>query len=311
MVTNRSVSGRVVKVSGRLFHVKTDDGLVICSVRQTVKDTAEHELSPVVVGDIVNVTVDEVAPSEGEQRHGVIESVIPRKTRFIKRKSGLRKEKTQVVVSNIDQMIIVASVRNPAFKMRLIDRFIIAAYQGEMKPVLIVNKTDLNHTLDLDRIKSIYRTVNVTVLEVSAVSGNGVSDLRDILKGNESVFVGQSGVGKSSLLNAIQPGLSLKIGVVSGKTGKGKHTTTVVELFPLDIGGFIVDTPGLRALGLTKLDRNHVDMFYDEIQEASTRCRFSDCSHVEEPGCAVKEAVDRGEIFRERYESYIRILEDL
>ena len=299
------LTGRVIKVAGRLYHVKTKDEIVICSVRKSVKDKAEYKLSPVVVGDIVEIETDVAGAN------GVITSVKPRKTLFLKRKAGIKKEKKQVITANIDQMIIVSSVKTPAFKIRLIDRFVITALQGGMKPAIVVNKTDLKHTVDLNRIENIYRSCGIDLIFASTVTHEGINRLKSILKDKQSVFVGQSGTGKSSLLNCVQPGLKLKTGKISEKTGKGKHITTVVELFPLDSGGFVVDTPGLRALGLIKLNKENVNQFYEEILRASHECRFSDCRHKNEPGCAVKAAVKKGTIFAERYESYIRILDDI
>jgi ribosome biogenesis GTPase len=304
------LTGRVIKITGLLYHVKMPDETVLCSVRRSVKDKAEFELSPVVVGDIVKVDVDPNPPSEGEQHAGVITEVEPRKTYFSKKKTTLKTEKQQLIAANIDQIIVVASVKSPAFKMRLIDRFVITAMQGGVEQVVVVNKIDLKHDIDLKKIEKIYDSVGIEVIPTSARQGLGLDKLQEALKDKESVFVGQSGAGKSSLLNAIQPGLKLRTGDVSEKTGKGKHVTTVVELFPLDFGGYVVDTPGLRALGLIGLHKRDIEQFYDEISETSRKCRFSDCRHKDEPDCAVKAAVDRGDIYAERYESYIRILAD-
>lgn len=305
------MTGRVIKITGLTYHVKLTDEIVLCSVRGSVKEKAEFELSPVVVGDDVKVIVDELPPSESELRTGVITEVLPRRTHFAKKKTTLKKEREQIIAANIDQMIIVAAVKKPPFRMRLIDRFIITAQQGGMKPVVVINKVDLKHTIDLERAKEIYNSVGIELLTTSALKMQGTERLKEVLKDRESVFVGQSGAGKSSLLNAIQPGLKLRTGGISSKSGKGKHTTTVVELFPLEFGGFVVDTPGLRALGLAQLDKWSVDQFYSEIFEASQGCRFSDCRHKNEPDCAVKKAVEDGSIFPERYKSYMKIFDDI
>ncbi len=302
--------GRVIKTVGPYYHVRVDGETIICSVRKSVKDSAEIELSPVVVGDMVSLDVDATPPSEGELRTGVITEVKPRRTVFLKRRARFRYEKSQAIVANIDQMVVVGAVKKPQFKIRLIDRFLIAARQGGMTPLIVINKVDLEHDLDIDRIRTIYSSIDIDAVSVSAKVGLYVDTVKKRLKDRESVFVGQSGVGKSSLLNAVQPGLSLKVGDVSGKTGKGVHTTTAIELFPLDFGGYVVDTPGLRALGLTNLERANINRFYAEIAEAAEACKFNDCSHRSEPGCAVKDAVEHGRIFPERYESYLRILED-
>lgn len=305
------MTGRVIKIAGLTYHVKLSDEIVLCSVRGSVKENAEFELSPVVVGDDVKVIVDELPPSESELRTGVITEVRPRRTYFAKKKTTLKKEREQLIAANVDKMIIVAAVKEPPFRMRLIDRFVIAAQQGGVEPVVVVNKIDLDYDIDLRRISKIYESVAIKLIATSAKEPKGIDDLCAVLKDSESLFVGQSGTGKSSLLNAVQPGLKLRTGEISDKSGKGRHTTTVVELFPLDFGGYVVDTPGLRALGLTKLDKWNVDQYFEEIFQASHECRFSDCRHRDEPDCAVKKGVEEGKIFRERYESYIKILEDL
>jgi len=302
--------GRVIRTVGPNYIVLINGESIVCSVRKSVKESAEIELSPVIVGDQVEIEIDEITPSEGKLRTGVITEVKPRQTVFLKRRARFKYEKAQAVVANIDQMIIVGAVKEPQFKMRLIDRFLIAAQQGGMSPLIVINKIDLEHDLDINRIRTIYATIGVDVITASAKIGLDIDTVREKLRDRESVFVGQSGVGKSSLLNAIQPGFSLRVGDVSGKTGKGTHTTTNIELFPLDTGGYVVDTPGLRALGLTNLNRDNIDRFYAEISEAAHNCKFSDCTHRSEPSCAVKQAVKENRIFPERYESYLRILDD-
>lgn len=305
------MTGRVIKITGLTYHVKVPEETILCSVRQSVKDNAPFELSPVVVGDIVEIDIDPNPPSKTELRTGVITDVMQRRTCFYKRKTTLKTERVHLIAANIDQAVVVSSVKDPAFKMHLIDRFLVAAMQGGMQSVIVVNKIDLQHDTNLERAGMIYRSIGVRLILTSIRKLVGIDELREALKGKESVFVGQSGTGKSSLLNAIQPGLRLRTGSISGKTGKGRHTTSVVELFPLDFGGYVIDTPGLRALGLVTLRKRDLDKFFDEIAETSHRCRFSDCRHKDEPGCAVKLAVEQGEIFRERYQSYIRILEEM
>jgi ribosome biogenesis GTPase len=304
------MTGRVIKTVGPRFVAKTVEGLVICSVRRTIKDRAEYKLSPVVVGDSVALELDPVTGSGDQHLSGVITEVHSRKTLFFKRKSGLRENKTQVIAANVDQMIVVASVATPPLRIKLIDRFVIAAFQGGMDPVVVVNKADLEHEIDLERLRRIYETVGINLLCTSVNTGQGIDEFGRKLVDKESILVGQSGSGKSSLINAIQPGVVLRTGEVSWKSGKGKHTTTAIELIPLDVGGYVVDTPGLRALGLISLDKKSIDQYFADLRSFSGECRFSDCRHRDEPNCAVKAAVERGEIFRERYESYLRILDD-
>jgi ribosome biogenesis GTPase len=267
-----------------------------------------------VVGD--NVELEPVVDTDSEEElakkktHAVILSVDPRHSKFSRPKRG-KEEIEQIVAANIEQMLIITSVKQPQFKMGLIDRFLIAAHQGSLEPFIILNKIDLEHTLDINRLERIYRSIDVRMIAASATERIGMEQFREVLKDKRSIVVGQSGTGKSSLLNCVEKGLKLRVGEISSYSQKGTHTTTAVEMYPLSFGGYVVDTPGLKYLGLWDIEAEDLRYLYPEIARYSEECKFRDCLHKTEPGCAVKQALEDREIYPERYESYLKIVEEL
>ncbi len=297
------MTGRVIRSRGKFFTVLAEGLEYQCEVFGKAK--RDKGQSPVAVGDIVDFVPSVDGP-------GGIEKVHPRLTKFSRVRVGEELKGTeQVIVANVDQMVIVASVREPELKLRLVDRFIVAAFKGGLKPVVVINKIDLQHRHDLARIKTIYESVEVPIVQASCVSGVGIDELRKQLCDHESIFVGHSGTGKSSLLNSLQPGLAIRTAEVSETTTKGTHTTTNVELYALDSGGYVVDSPGLKVLGIWDLDRDELQIYFPEFEAYLGHCKFSRCSHLHEPECAVKQAVSEGRIFPERYESYERLYHSL
>jgi len=313
-MNDKTISGFVVRAHGRFFRVKARGRLLQCVVRDSVKAHAETKHSPVVVGDYVDLELlVDISPAQDDlpqKTHAVITSVHPRRTKFSRPKRG-KKGLEQVVAANIDRMIIMTSVAQPQFKQGIIDRFLIAAEKGGLAPVLVINKIDLKHNLNLDRLVQIYDSIDVPVVITSATKKMGIDKLALFLKDRLSMVVGQSGVGKSSLLNSLEEGLNLKVGEVSRATQEGVHTTAAVQMFPLSFGGYVVDTPGLRYLGLWDLKKSDLRNHFTEIAQYSENCRFRNCMHKAEPDCAVKKAVENGEIFPERYESYLEIFDEL
>ncbi len=304
----------MVRAHGRFFWVKTEDKLLQCAVRGTIKTQAEARLSPVVVGDYVDleplIDLESQADLDSRKPHAVIVNVHPRRTRFSRPKRG-REDMEQIVAANIEQMLIITSVARPQFKAGIIDRFLICASKGGLSPVVMMNKIDLKHDLDLDRLNRIYGSIDVPFITTSATDMIRIEDVISFLRNKISIVVGQSGVGKSSLLNVIEKDLNLKVGEISEVTQKGIHTTSSVRMYPLSLGGYVVDTPGLRYLGLWDLEMDDLWRHFPEIEARARDCRFRNCRHIAEPGCAVKAAVESGDIFTERYESYLKIFEEL
>lgn len=298
-----TMTGRVIRSRGRSFTIVADGKEYTCEVFGKAKRGQGHTV--VAVGDIVDFAPATDGP-------GGIEKVHPRVTKFSRVKVGEEVQGSeQVIVSNVDQMVIVVSVREPELKQHLIDRFMVAALKGGLRPLVVINKIDLQHSHDLKRIKRIYESVGAPVVESSGADGRGINELRELLKDHESIFVGHSGTGKSTLLNLLQPGLSIRTGEISSATAKGVHTTTSVELYPLDFGGYVVDSPGLKVLGLWDLEKDELQNYFPEFSDYLGKCKFRRCSHLHEPECAVRQAVSEGEIFSERFGSYGRIYQTL
>ena len=261
---------------------------------------------PVAVGDEVVVT-----PRDNEE--GVIEEILPRRTKFSRRYPGKRDAIEQIVVANADQVVIVLSTRLPDFNLRFLDRFLILAEVGEMDAVVCLNKIDLIDSAERQELRSIlsaYEQLGYPVIFTSINHSESIQAFRDALRDRFSVVVGASGVGKSSLLNAVQPGLGLRVGEVGLKTGKGRHTTTLVELFSLEFGGEVADTPGIREVGLWGVDTENLDLYFPEMEPYLGECKYTDCIHVSEPRCAITDAVNTGKISDVRYQSYISLKND-
>jgi ribosome biogenesis GTPase len=291
------IHGLIIKAQSGFFTVETDGGPVVAQLRGRLKkDRLETDV--VALGDRVLLQV-----SAGETP--VIEKIEER-TRVLSRKAPGR-EIEQILVANPDQVAIVFACADPDPNFRLLDRFLVMTEREEIPTIICANKIDLVERRSAEGEFGEYERLGYPIYYTSAKTGKGVRKLRKSLIGKISVFTGPSGSGKSSLLNAIQPGLSLRTGEVSDVTGKGVHTTVVPELLLLEKGGYIADTPGLRAFGLWDIEAEELDAYFREISDRVSDCEFSDCTHMHEPGCAVLEGVGNGEISPERYDSYVRM----
>jgi len=293
-------TGRVVRAIGATQCWVQDDatGTVhVCAVRRLLRSVASEERNAVVAGDRVLFQ-----PLEGGQ--GVIERVEPRHGVL----SRGHQHREHVIVANVTQVMVVASADEPPLKPALIDRFLVSAAKGGVSAAICLNKCDLVDLGDLQPIIGLYSRLGYPVIAASVKTGLGIERLRQRLAGHQTVFTGQSGVGKSSLLNAVQPGLGLRTAEVSRVSQKGRHTTRTAELLQLSCGGWVVDTPGIRQLALWDVAAGEIEGYFVEFRPFVPMCRFPNCLHLEEAECAVRDAVFRDLISRTRYESYVRLV---
>jgi ribosome biogenesis GTPase len=297
-------SGIVVEVSIGLCRVLLDGRELLCGLRGSLSASDTGFTNVVAVGDRVIV-------SENGTEQGVVEAVLPRRS-ALSRPDSFAGHLQQVIVANADQVLVVASWREPAFWPELVDRYLIGAECNNLAVILCVNKVDLAVTASGVRaVLKPYADIGCRLLFTSAATGEGIGELRELLRGRMTALAGLSGVGKSSLLNAVQPGLNLKAGEVSERKHEGRHTTTQVRLLPLEMGGYVADTPGVREWGLGGLSRAELLGYYPELTRAARGCRFGNCAHIAEPGCAVRAAAREGRVSRMRYDSYRKIYESL
>lgn len=294
--------GRVLAVYGLLSQVQAEDGVIYqCATRRLLKTLSTHERHVVAAGD--RVLFRPVANTDPPE--GLIERIEPRRG-IISRKI---KGRQQVLVTNVDQLVIVASADEPPLKPNLIDRLLVAAEKGGVEPLVCINKIDLCDPARLQPLVGVYAQMGYRVVLTSAVTGFGLQRLARALKDRQTVVAGQSGVGKSSLLNAIDPGLKLRVRPVSAETQKGRHTTSTARLFPLAGGGYVVDTPGMRQFQPWDVIPEEVAGFFPDFRPYVSLCRFPDCTHTHEEACALKQAVADGRLDQRRYESYCRLVD--
>ena len=302
--------GLVIRAQSGFFTVQTPQGPIISQLRGRLKE-AYQETDIVALGDRVKI---ELLPIEADTVGGVIVEVYKRE-RVLSRVSprsavGTSAEREQVIITNPDQAVFVFAAAEPDPHTRTLDRFLVAAEKAEIPAIRVcVNKIDL--VPDIHEVFDVYEQIGYPVMYVSAQTGAGIQALRAALVGKISVFTGPSGVGKTSLLNAIEPGLGRRVNEVSRATTKGRHTTRYSEMVPLDEGGYIADTPGIRTLSPWDVEPHELDGYFIEIAPHVADCRFQDCTHTHEPGCGVLAALERDAITYERYESYLRLREML
>ncbi len=294
-------TGLVIYAYAGRYEVQSGSQRVICLLRGRLK-RAKRLTDLLVAGDRVHWSP--IGPGQG-----MIEEILPRDTQLSRPRPGLSASE-DLIIANPDQAVFVFAVCQPEPSLRLLDRFLIAAEVNELPAVICANKVDL---LDADEdpreLFGLYETIGYPVIYTSAVSGQGVAALRERLSGKLSVLTGPSGAGKTSLLNAVQPELGLTTRQISYSTGKGRHTTVTVRLFPLDAGGYVADTPGLREMGLWQIEPDELDWLFPEMRPFLGKCRFSSCTHLHEPECAVQAAVEAGAVSEARYDSYCRLRE--
>lgn len=303
--SNPRHEGTVVAVRGQFVDV--DDGTRVwpCTVRRILRTRLIRDRHPVVTGDRVMFAI--VADQQGQLTEGVIEQVQPRRS-ALTRCDGRR---THTIAANVDQVIVVGSMREPRLKPHLIDRYLVAAHAGRLDAIVCLNKIDLAGADEIAEFAKLYQELGYPTVPTSTHTGEGIDALRALMKEKVSLLAGQSGVGKSSLLNAIQPGLNLTTGEVSATNEKGRHTTTTAVLLQLDVGGSVVDTPGIRALDVAMVPLHELETHFIEFQPYIAHCKFPDCVHIHEEGCAIRAAVEAEDVDPDRYHSYVTLFYEL
>lgn len=302
MAEPEKIEGIVTRAHGQRFEVNVDARVYNCQLRGKVKYKTKGT-TPVAVGDDVIISLT-------GRTTGVIETVKKRRSVLSRAAVGFE-DREHVIAANIDVLAIVVSVSEPPLRPGLIDRFLIAAQIGGLHPVIIINKIDLGPNEEINNIVEVYRSLEYDIFVTSVLDDSGLEELQMFLKEHRSIMAGHSGVGKSSLLNKLLPGIELPSAEVSAATGKGRHITSHVELFEIPGGGWVVDTPGIKVLSLWRVEREDIDLYYPEMLKLRDDCRFAGCSHIAEPDCAIKNAMEKGEISRLRYNNYCRIYESL
>lgn len=301
------MKGLVIKNTGSWVTVRLEDGTAVnCKMRGVLRLKGMRCTNPVAVGDIVLV----------EDKGGdapVVGDIEPRKNYIIRRASNLSKE-FQIIAANLDQAVLVATIVHPETSTTFIDRFLATAEAYQVPAVLAFNKVDLLITKEsreyLDELMGLYESIGYPVVAMSAAKGDGADKLRELLSGKMSLLSGNSGVGKSTIINLLVPDAHVRVGDVSQSHHKGMHTTTFSELLDLPGGGSIIDTPGVKAFGTIDFEKAQVAHYFPEIFRISDDCRFNNCTHTHEPGCAVLDAVERGDIAATRFASYLSILDE-
>jgi ribosome biogenesis GTPase / thiamine phosphate phosphatase len=304
MAASRSLEGEVLFGISTIYTVQAGTARYQCRIKGKKLKEPARSYNPIAPGDLVEIIPDAIGPGEA-----MIASVRKRRTRLVRwNKKG---RAPQVLAANADLAVCVTTPDAPPFRPRFIDRLIVAAESGGLTPVVLLNKSDLPCPADVAERLEHYSRMGYEVLRVSARTGEGIADLVSMLRNKTAVLVGQSGVGKSSLLNALSPGLDQRVGVLSQKHNRGNHTTNFSILIDLEPGLRIVDTPGVRELELAEVLPEEVGFHFRDFTAHSQSCSYQPCLHDNEPGCAVAAAVERGEIHADRYESYLRILQEL
>lgn len=303
------MEGLIIKNTGNRYIARTTDGeQVTCNIKGNFRIKGIRTTNPVAVGDIVTLT-----PIAGDESYYITE-IKPRRNYIIRRASNLSKE-SHILAANIDQALLIATLAHPVTSTTFIDRFLATAEAYRVPAILVINKIDLLEDYDaelLDAVTYLYSSIGYKVIAVSARTGQGINQLRSVLDRKTTLLSGNSGVGKTTIINALIPGLDLKTANISDIHDTGMHTTTFSEMFelPAPLTGAIIDTPGVRGFGTIEMERNEVAHFFPEIFKVSADCKFNNCTHTHEPGCAVLAALDDNLIAQSRYQSYLSILDD-
>lgn len=305
-----AIEGKVIESTGRWYKVAVNnnpDEIVPCRLPGRFRQAGFDRTNPLAVGDQVSVTINK------DDDTGSIEQIHERQN-YITRLATHGKGKRQILASNIDRAFVLQSIRKPRYKQGFIDRFLVTCEALEIPPMIVMNKMDLATQKQKDEAReflNIYENIGYPTLQTSIYEEDSIDELIELLREKTSAFIGPSGVGKSSILNTIDPSLELKVTPVSDFNEKGQHTTTFARLYPLSTGGYLIDTPGIREFGLVDIDSANLPYYFPEMIEPARQCQFNDCSHTHEPKCGVKDALEEGLIHHKRYQSYLNLLDAL
>ena len=299
---DRKFTATVVRATGSWYDVLHDGETVRCRIRGRLRLKGVRSTNPVVVGD-------EVACEADEGGDYVIADILPRRNYVIRRASNLSKE-SHIIAANVDQALLMASLRSPETPTEFVDRFLVTCEAYKVPVTILLSKLDLQDAEAVAEFRAVYEGAGYRVLEVSVREGRGVEEVRELLAGRTTLVSGNSGVGKSTLIQAIDPSLDIRTGEISVSHHKGRHTTTFSTMYPLAGGGAVIDTPGIKGFGLIDIDEAELWHYFPEMMRVAPACRFYNCTHTHEPGCAVTEAVKAGEIAWPRYESYLKIRDE-
>lgn len=294
--------GVVVRATGSWYEVLHDGMRSACRIRGRLRLRGVRSTNPVVVGDRVVCETD----AAGDR---VIVDIAPRSNYVIRRASNLSKE-SHIIAANVDRALLMVTLRAPETPTEFVDRFLVTCEAYKVPVTILLSKRDLQDAEAVAEFRGIYEAAGYEVLEVSAADGTGVGRVRELLAGSTTLLSGNSGVGKSTLVRAIDPSLDIRTGEISESHGKGRHTTTFSTMYPLSGGGAVIDTPGIKGFGLIDIGGDELWHYFPEMMRAASGCRFYNCTHTHEPGCAVVEAVRGGTIAWARYESYLKMLDE-
>lgn len=303
--------GIVIKSTGSWYTVKTDDGNSIeCRIKGNFRLKGIRSTNPIAVGDHVEISEQKEDNNAEGAVLGLITNIIERKNYIIRKSPNLSKE-SHIIAANIDQAFLIVTIKHPVTTTTFIDRFLVSAEAYRIPCRIIFNKIDLYNeaqTSLMNFLIDVYEKVGYQCLKISAKKDIGMEELKMMMQNKTNVFSGHSGVGKSTIINSIQPGTMLKTGIISDSHHSGKHTTTYSEMIDLDFGGFIIDTPGIKGFGLLEMEKEEISHYFPEMFELLNNCQYYNCTHTHEPECAVKKAVTDGQIAESRYDTYLGLL---
>ncbi len=301
-MSKENLSGIVIKSTGSWYSVNSENKIYKCKIRGKLRTEGFKSTNPVAVGDIVNFFIQE--------KVGIITNIQKRKNCIVRQATNLSK-KTHVIAANVDQAAIIVSLNSPTTPIEFIDRFLVSAQVYDIPAVIIFNKLDIYSQDDIDLLQELeytYTNIGYKCIPISVQDDLNINAVKNLVKDKVTVFAGNSGVGKSSLINKICSNFNLKVSDISDKYKTGKHTTTFAEMFEIDFGGYIIDTPGIRAFGVSFMDKVDIAHNFPEMFNLLENCKYYNCKHIDEPGCAVKRAFENGDIAYTRYKSYLSIM---